>query len=79
MQHVSHFSQLGLVAFDFFGLGLWRFDDRSRLFPVTRTVAAGHSATGRAVRNPVKQSDVKKKKTEHGIFPHFFKQIRCGD
>lgn len=53
MQHVSHFSHFGLVAFDLFLL-LGRFDNRrSGFVPITGNVVAGHSASGRAVRNPM--------------------------
>lgn len=53
VQHVSHFSQFGLIAFDFFRFP-GRFDNRPGLFPVTGTVvAAGYSASGRTVGNPV--------------------------
>lgn len=55
MQHVSHFSHFGLIAFNLFLL-LGRFDNRrSGFVPITVNVvaaAAGHSATGRTVRNP---------------------------
>lgn len=53
VQHVSHFSHLGLIAFDFILL-LGRFDNRPGLVPITGTVVAGHPATGRTVGNSVK-------------------------
>lgn len=54
MQHVSHFSHLGLIAFDFILLLGRSVDNRPGLVPITtRTIVAGHTASGRTIRNPV--------------------------
>jgi len=59
VQHVSHFSHLGLIAFDLFLL-LGRFDYCPGLFPVTGTTVTGHSTPGSTVGNPVVNKSIVK-------------------
>jgi hypothetical protein len=52
MQHVSHFSHLGLIAFDFILL-LRSIDNRPGLIPITGTVVSGNSTSRRTIRNSI--------------------------
>lgn len=75
MQHVSHFSHLGLIAFDFILL-LGSLDNRPGLVPITGTIVAGHPASGRTIRNSVSPKQFSRRTINkikclgnHGISP----------
>jgi len=76
VQHVSHFSHLGLIAFDFILL-LGSLDDRPGLVPITGTVVAGHPASGRTIRNPVNPKQFSRQTINNNSAHGMFRKPRC--